>query len=89
MKGHDRYLEIENKINPSDNNIEDLMEKEGALDILKTVGRRKWDGRNGETDANGITVWSALYDLTNKTVVWVSNEEFEKKSSVFTFDFSY
>ena len=61
----------------------------GALDILETVGRRKWDSRNGDSDANGITVWSALYDLTNKTVIWVSNEEFDNPDAVFTFDFSY
>ena len=66
-----------------------FIEEGGALDVLKTVGRRRWDSRNGESDANGITVWSALYDLTNKTAVWVSNEEFDTPSSVFTFDFSY
>lgn len=89
MKGLDRYTEIQNKINADGTNTEGLMTKEDALDVLETVGRRKWDSRNGESDANGITVWSALYDLTNKTVVWVSNEEFDKPSSVFTFDFSY
>ena len=89
MKGLDRYTEICNKINPDGTNTEGLMTEEGALDVLKTVGRRRWDSRNGESDANGITVWSALYDLTNKTVTWVSNEEFDHPDSVFTFDFSY
>lgn len=41
------------------------------------------------SDANGITVRSALYDLTNKTAVWVSNEEFDNPDAVFTFDFLY
>ena len=36
-----------------------------------------------------FTVWSALYNLTNKTVKWVSNEEFENENSIFSFDFSY
>ena len=89
MKGLDRYTEIQNKINPDGTNTEGVMTKEAALDVLKTVGRRKWDSRNGESDANGITVWSALYDLTNKTVTWVSNEEFDNAEAVFTFDFSY
>ncbi|MGM9680101.1 MAG: linear amide C-N hydrolase [Eubacteriales bacterium] len=89
MKGLDRYTEIQNRINPDGTNSEGLMTKEGALDVLKTVGRRRWDSRNGESDANGITVWSALYDLTNKTVTWVSNEEFDHTAAVFTFDFSY
>ena len=89
MKGLDRYTEIQNKINPDGSNTEGLMTEEGALDVLKTVGRRRWDSRNGESDSNGITVWSALYDLTNKTVIWVSNEEFDNPDAVFTFDFSY
>ena len=89
MKGLDRYHEIQNTINPDGTNTAGLMTKEGALDILETVGRRKWDSRNGDSDANGITVWSALYDLTNKTVIWVSNEEFDNPDAVFTFDFSY
>ncbi|MBE6653604.1 MAG: linear amide C-N hydrolase [Ruminococcaceae bacterium] len=88
-KGLDRYAAIQSKINPDGTNTEGVLTREGALDILETVGRRKWDRRNGESDANGITVWSALYDLTNKTVVWVSNEEFDHPESVFTFDFSY
>lgn len=89
MKGLDRYHEIQNTINPDGTNTAGLMTKEGALDILETVGRRKWDSRNGDSDANGITVWSALYDLTNKTVIWVSNEEFDNPDAVFTFNFSY
>lgn len=89
MKGLDRYQEIQNTINPDGTNTAGLMTKEGALDILETVGRRKWNSRNGDSDANGITVWSALYDLTNKTVIWVSNEEFDNPDAVFTFDFSY
>lgn len=89
MKGLDRYHEIQNTINSDGTNTAGLMTKDGALDILETVGRRKWDSRNGDSDANGITVWSALYDLTNKTVIWVSNEEFDNPDAVFTFDFSY
>ncbi|MBQ8372539.1 MAG: linear amide C-N hydrolase [Clostridia bacterium] len=89
MKGLDRYNEIAAVINPDGTNTEGLMTKEDALEVLKTVGRRRWDSRNGESDSNGITVWSALYDLTNRTVTWVSNEEFDNSDSVFTFDFSY
>ncbi len=88
-KGLDRYNEIEKMINPDGNNVEGLISKDDALHILEKVGRRKWDLANGKTDSNSITVWSALYDLTNKTVTWVSNEEFDNSASVFTFDFSY
>ena len=76
-------------INPDTTNTVGLITKERALEVLRTVGRRTWDSRNGKSDANGITVWSALYDLTNKTVTWVSNEEFDNPNAVFTFDFSY
>ena len=88
-KGFDRYNAIENKINPTGENTQGYMNEEKALDVLKLVGRRRWDAENGKSDSNTITVWSALYDLTNKKVIWVSNEEFDKKESVFTFDFSY
>ncbi len=88
-KGLDRYDEIEKMINSDGNNTIGVITADKALDILETVGRRKWDSRNGKSDANGITVWSALYDLTNKTVTWVSNEEFDNPEAVFTFDFSY
>ena len=88
-KGLDRYDAIEQKINLDGTNPDGVITKDTAMDVLKTVGRRKWDRRNGESDANGITVWSALYDLTNKTAVWVSNEEFDNPDAVFTFDFSY
>ena len=88
-KGVDRYDAIEHKINPDGTNTEGLISKELALDVLETVGRRKWDLANGKTDGNGITVWSALYNLTKKEVIWISNEEFDKPESVFTFDFSY
>ncbi len=89
MKGLDRYNEIEKMINADGSNVNGEITTDTALDILETVGRRKWDANNGESDENTITVWSALYDLTNKTVTWVSNEDFDNPNSVFTFDFSY
>ena len=88
-KGLDRYLEIENQINPDGNNNNGTFSKEQSMNLLKTVGRRKWDSRNGESDANHITVWSALYDLTDKKVTWVSNEEFDNEKAIFVNDFSY
>ncbi len=87
-KGFDRYNEIEKMINPDGNNTAGIITKEAALEILKAVGRRNWDAQKGKTDGNGITVWSILYDLTNKTATWVSNEEFDNPDSVFVFDFS-
>ena len=89
MKGFDRYNAIENKINPDGSNINGVISAETAMDVLELVGRRKWDASNGESDKNTITVWSALYNLTDKSVTWVSNEEFGNKKAVLTFDFSY
>lgn len=81
--GYDRYLQIEKQINPDGNNTKGLMTKEEGLAILETVGRRKWDAAQGESDGNGITVWSALYDLTEKSGIWVSNEEFNNEEAIF------
>lgn len=88
-KGLDRYEEIEQMINSAGDNTRGVIEKEDALRVLERVGRRKWDAQQGKSDSNGITVWSALYDLTDLTVTWVSNEEFENPEAVFTFDFGY
>lgn len=88
-KGFDRYVAIENSINPAGNNTEGVMTKEKGLEVLETVGRRKWDSLKGKSDNNTITVWSALYNLTDKTVTWVSNEEFDNPNAIFEFDFSY
>lgn len=72
-------------INKDGSNTEGLMTEEDGLSILEMVGRRNWDLYNGKTDGNGITVWSALYNLTNKTVTWVSNEEFDNPKAVFEY----
>ena len=76
-------------INPDGTNTQGIISKDKALDILQRVGRRNWDNVIGSSDKNGITVWSALYDLTNKKLVWVSNEEFDNPNAIFEFDFSY
>lgn len=70
-------------INPDGTNTKGVMTEEAALNVLETVGRRKWDNRNGESDKNGTTVWSTLYNLTNRSVTWVSNEEFDEPTSIF------
>ena len=89
MQGLDRYTKIESMINPDGTNTDGEMSYEKGLEVLETVGRRKWDAQYGDRDNNGITVWSALYDLTNKKVTWVSNEKFDDENSIFTFDFDY
>ena len=89
MKGLDRYQAIQAAINGSGDNEAGIVSTDEAMGVLQTVGRRSWDANNGLSDSNSITVWSALYDLTNKSVTWVNNEGFGDESNVFTFDFSY
>ncbi len=84
--GLDRYLEIEGMINPDGTNTEGVVSEEYALSILETVGRRTWDNLNGTSDSNAITVWSALYNLSELTVTWVSNEEFEEEVFYFYYN---
>ena len=76
MKGYDRYQAIEKAINPDGSNVNGVVTADEAMDVLKMVGRRKWDKEQGKSDSNSITVWSALYNLTDRTVTWVSNEEY-------------
>ena len=57
------------------------------MDVLKMVGRRKWDKEQGKSDSNSITVWSALYNLTDRTVTWVSNEEYGNSDAIFKLGF--
>lgn len=83
--GLDRYNKIREMINQSGENTMGNTTYQNALDVLKMVGRRNWDSVIGVTDGNGITVWSSLYDLTNKTVTWVSNEQFENEKAIFTY----
>lgn len=89
MKGLDRYLQIENTVNPDGTNTEGVFTEEEGISLLETIGRRKWDAAKGKSDSNHITVWSALYNLTDRTVTWVNNEKFDDPDNVFTFDFSY
>lgn len=84
MKGLDRYNYIKNTINPDGTNSEGKFTKEESLNLLKDLGRRKWNQTVG-SDSNNITVWSVLYDLDNLEATWVSNEEFDEEGSVFTF----
>ncbi len=87
--GLDRYKKIESMIDPNGDNSEGIITENTAFDVLETVGRRNWDKLNGKSDSNSITVWSALYNLTERKVTWVSNEEFDNEKAIFTFDFSY
>lgn len=76
--GYDRYEKMYECLNATGGVVED---EYAAMDILKTIGRRSWKNDDG----NGCTVYSAVYNLTDRTVLWVSNENFTDKTAEFKF----
>lgn len=77
-KGADRYDKLYEQLQLTDGVVADEAE---AMAILSTVGRRTWDNDDG----NGCTVHSAVYNLTDKSVMWVPNENYGDASAVFTY----
>ena len=74
MKGLDRYKRIHSRLKEAGGVLED---EEAAMDILAEVGRRNWK--------NGCTVHSAVYNLTDKSVLWVGNEHFGEEAYTFKY----
>lgn len=79
-KGYDRYEEIYEELSATGGVVAD---EEAAMEILAAVGRRTWKNDDG----NGCTVHSVVYNLTDKTMLWVSNENYDDPTAVFTFGF--
>ena len=77
--GYDRYTYINGELAKVGGVVAD---EEAAMDILQAVGRRTWD-----TDGLGVTVHSAVYNLTQKTVFWVGNENFGDSTATFRYSF--
>lgn len=77
-KGYDRYEELCRVLKEKGGVVED--EKE-AMEVLASVGRRNWNN----DDSNSVTVHSAVYNLTDKSVYWVSNENWDDESAIFEF----
>lgn len=78
-KGVDRYDHLYEKLDSVKGVVKDEQE---AMDILATVGRRSWDN----DDKNGCTVHSVVYNLTDKTMIWIPNENYDDSSAKFTFE---
>ena len=81
--GYDRYEAIEEFINPDGTNTKGISTYEDALDLLELVGRRNWAVQTNATASDNLTVWSSLYNLTDKSVTWISNEEFTNEDAVY------
>lgn len=77
-KGYDRYERIYEELNKTNGIVED---EKSAMDILGIVGRRSWKNDDG----NGCTVHSVVYNLTDKTMMWIPNENYDDPDAVFTF----
>lgn len=78
--GYDRYLMLKKQLGMTDGVVKD---EQAAMKILGMIGRRYWSNDDG----NGCTVHSAVYNMTDKSVLWVSNENYDDPSAVFTFRF--
>ena len=79
-KGYDRYVKIYEELSKTDGIVKD---EQAAMDILAMIGRRTWNN----DDSNACTVHSIVYNLTDKTMMWVSNENYSSEDAIFTFGF--
>ena len=75
--GYDRYEHIYNRLHEANGVLEN---ENAAMEILKEVGRRTW-----KPNETGCTVHSAVYNLTQKTVLWVANENFGVPGAVYMY----
>lgn len=79
-KGYDRYERIYEELNKTDGVVKDEW---GAMEILRIVGRRSWNN----DDSNSCTVHSVVYNLTDKTMMWTPNENYDDPDAVFRMGF--
>ena len=76
MKGLARYRAIGGQLTAA-NGV--LADEQAAMDVLSSVGRRSF------MDDQGVTVHSVVYDLTQRTATWVSNEHYGEEAETFTY----
>ena len=72
--GVDRYDHIYEQLSATNGVVKDM---DAAMDILASVGRRGWNN----DDSNSITVHSVVYNLTDKTAIWIPNEHYDDPSA--------
>lgn len=78
-KGFDRYEKIYEIMEEKNGVVEDEAD---VMKILDAVSRRDWDIQG---DGNGVTVHSVVYNLTQKSMLWIPNEHFGDSSKVFKY----
>ena len=59
-----------------------ITDDEEGMKTLAIVGRR---GMKNE-DSNSLTIHSVVYNLTDKTALWVDNEHYGEKEHTFVLD---
>ncbi len=79
-RGFDRYKKIYTQLKESGGIVKD---EQSAMNILASVGRRTW--RDEVSGYFGVTVHSAVYNLTQKTVLWVANENYSDKTAYYQY----
>ena len=77
-KEYDRYERLYAELDQVNGVVKD---EAAAMEILSVVGRRIWKN----DDDNGCTVHSAVYNLTDKTMMWVPNENYDDAAAIFYF----
>lgn len=78
MKGLDRYEHLAAALRQTNGIVAD---KNAAMDLLASVGRRTWNN----DDSNTNTIHSVVYDLTDPSVLWVGNEHYGEDGYTFEF----
>ena len=79
--GLDRYEYLMGKLNASNGVLED---EEEAMRLLRDVGRRTWKVEGDVT--KGTTVHSVVYNLTDRSSLWVANEHFGSEEHTLTYE---
>jgi hypothetical protein len=77
-KGYDRYERLYEELSAANGVVADEAE---AMEILAAVGRRSWNN----DDANTCTVHSVVYNLTDRTAMWVPNEHYGESDATYIF----
>lgn len=76
--GYDRYEFLRTNLSATEGIVAD---EKAAMQLLAGVGRRTWNN----DDSNGITVHSAVYNLTDLTMIWVGNEHYDEDAYTVTY----
>ncbi len=78
QNGLDRYELLRDTLTAAKGQVAD---EAAAMDVMALVGRRGWQNENPDS----ITVHSVVYNLTDKTVLWVGNEHYGEEKYTFRY----